>query len=66
MKLRAFVALLMAVGASGAVAQTPPHPLAGSWIAVDDGFPRLVAAGLSSRPRRFCTCRPTAAPKAAL
>jgi hypothetical protein len=45
MKLRAFVALLGAVGASCAMAQTPPHPLSGTWIAVDDGFPRLVAAG---------------------
>lgn len=45
MKLRAFVALLGAVGASCALAQTPPHPLSGTWIAVDDGFPRLVAAG---------------------
>jgi hypothetical protein len=23
-----------------------PHPLAGTWIAVDDGFPRLVASGM--------------------
>ncbi len=34
------------VDAQSAAAQAPPHPLAGTWIALDDGFPRLVGAGL--------------------
>jgi hypothetical protein len=39
------IPLVAALWTATAAAQTQPHPLAGTWIAVDDGFPRLVGAG---------------------